>query len=190
MSGEDAPRVEIASRAELRRWLEAHHEQPGSIWLVTWKKHVADKHVPWDDIVEEALCFGWVDSVPRKLDADRTMLRLSPRRPGSGWSAINKERVASLIERGLMAPAGFARIEAAKADGSWCRLDTAGKLEVPPDLAAALAKAVGARDAFDALPPSLRRSTLEWVAEARRPETRTRRIAQIAERAARNERPR
>jgi len=119
VSAPDLPRVAVGSRAELRCWLEANHAQDSAIWLVTWKKHVADRHVPWDDVVEEALCFGWVDSLPRKLDADRTMLRLSPRRPGSGWSAINKSRIEGLIARGLMAPAASGRDERALA-GAIC----------------------------------------------------------------------
>ena len=92
--------MEIRSRAELRRWLTENHAVSGTIWLVTYKKAQADMHVPYDDIVEEALCFGWVDSLPRALDAERTMLRLSPRKPGSAWSGLNKARIEKLAAAG------------------------------------------------------------------------------------------
>jgi hypothetical protein len=105
--------VEVKSRAELRRWLEQHHAQAESIWLVTWKKQTPH-HLPYPELVEETLCFGWIDSQPRTLDDDRDMIRLSPRKPKRGWSAVNKKRVAALISDGRMAPAGLAVIEAAR----------------------------------------------------------------------------
>jgi uncharacterized protein YdeI (YjbR/CyaY-like superfamily) len=184
---QDHPQVVVASRAELRDWLVAHHGQSGSIWLVTWKKG-DPRHIGYDPIVEEALCFGWIDSLPRKLDAARTMVRLSPRKPGSGWSAVNKARIDRLLAAGLMAPAGLAAIAAAKADGSWSRLDTAGALTEPDDLRAALAAIPGAAVHWAAFPPSARRAILEWIAQARMPATRARRIATSASEAAHNRR--
>lgn len=187
-AGSDLPRVEVTSRAQLRAWLEAHHATSGSVWLVTWKKQNPDRHLPYDAIVEEALCFGWVDSLPRKLDAERSMLLLSRRKPGSAWSAANKARIARLIEAGKMAPAGLAAVEAAKADGSWSFLDDVERLEVPLDLADALAQHPGAAEHFAAFPRSVRRGILEWIKQAKRPETRTKRIAETAREAARNRR--
>jgi uncharacterized protein YdeI (YjbR/CyaY-like superfamily) len=181
-------RVTVKSRAEWRAWLEAHHGQDEAIWLVTYRKGEGRPHLPWGDIVDEALCFGWIDSLPRKLDADRTMLLLSPRRPGSRWSAINKEKAERLIRDGLMTPAGAATIAAAKADGTWSALDEVSALTIPDDLAAALAGHGEAAAHFAAFPPSTRRGILEWIASARRPETRTKRIARTAELAARNQR--
>ncbi len=102
----ESEKVQVASRAELRAWLAANYTRTESIWLVTFKKHVADKYVSWDEIAEEALCFGWIDSLPRKLDADRTMLRLSPRRPSSPWSRLNKQRVEALLAASLIIPPG------------------------------------------------------------------------------------
>jgi len=96
----DHPWVEVTSRAGLRAWLQANHAISGSIWLITWKKAVPDRHVSYDAVVEEALCFGWIDSLPRKLDEDRTMLRLSPRKSGSAWSALNKARVDAMNHAG------------------------------------------------------------------------------------------
>jgi uncharacterized protein YdeI (YjbR/CyaY-like superfamily) len=185
-TGLNHERVEIESRADLRRWLEANHRQSESIWLVTYKKSVPDKHVPYDDIVEEALCFGWIDSLPRKLDEMRTMLRLSPRKPGSGWSRINKERAERMIASGAMRPAGQAKIDEAKADGSWSKLDGVDALEMPRDLELALSRYEAARGHFEAFPASVRRGILEWIEQAKRPETRARRVEETARLAADN----
>lgn len=177
---QDAPEVEVASRAELRAWLAAHHGQDSGVWLVTWKKAHADRYLPMGDIVQECLCFGWVDSLSRGKDDARTMHYISPRKPGSNWSRINKDHVARLEAEGLMMPSGLAVIAAAKADGSWTALDDVENLVVPPDLAAAFDAAPGTRDVWDAYPRSVRRSALEIVLNAKRPETRARKIAEIA----------
>lgn len=187
-AGNDLPRIEITSRAQLRAWFEAHHATSGSIWLVTWKKQNPDRHVPYDVIVEEALSFGWVDSLPRKLDAERAMLLLSPRKPGSAWSAANKARVERLTAAGSMASAGLAAVESARADGSWAFLDDVERLEVPADLAKAFATYPEAAEHFAAFPRSVRRGILEWIKQAKRPETRAKRIAESAGLAAQNKR--
>ena len=179
-------RVEVASIKALRDWLRANHRQGESIWLVTYKKHVTDKYVAKDDIVDEVLCWGWIDSLPRKLDADRTMLRLSPRKPGSQWSRINKEKVARLERQGRMRAPGRRRIEQARADGSWTFFDEVEALVKPDDLVAALAARPGAAEHFDAFPRSVRRGLLGWIKLARTPATRAKRIATTAEQAARN----
>lgn len=173
-------RVQVESRGEWRAWLEQNHENDDGIWLVTFKKHCGDKYVSYDDIVEEAVCFGWIDSRPRKLDADRTMLWLSPRKAGSGWSKLNKERVEKMTAAGRMTPAGLEKIEAAKQDGSWRALDAIEALEVPPDLKAAFASYPSARQNFEAFPRSVKRGILEWIANATRPTTRTKRIEETA----------
>jgi uncharacterized protein YdeI (YjbR/CyaY-like superfamily) len=173
-------RVQIENRGEWRAWLEKNHDRDSGIWLVTFKKHCGDKYVRYDDIVEEALCFGWVDSVVRKLDEDRKMLWLAPRKPGSGWSRLNKERVERLIAAGLMTPPGLEKIEAAKRDGSWHALDAIEALEIPSDLEAALASYPSARGNFDAFPRSVKRGILEWIANAKRPQTRAKRVEETA----------
>lgn len=173
---DDAERVEVRSRADWRRWLEAHHDASDGIWLVRWRKHT-EHHLPWSDVVEEALCFGWIDGLTRKLDADRTMLWLCPRRPGSNWSGINKRTVASLETRGLMTSAGTEAVERAKADGSWSALDDVEAMVVPDDLGAALDGDGDARVAWDALPPSRKKGFLWWVTSAKRDRTRRDRIA-------------
>jgi uncharacterized protein YdeI (YjbR/CyaY-like superfamily) len=185
-AGREFERVEVTSRAALRAWLEANHGRSQSVWLVTYKKAAGDRHLPYDAIVEEALCFGWVDSLPRKLDAERSMLLLSPRKAGSAWSAVNKARVEALAVAGLIAAPGLAKIEAAKADGAWTRLDGVERLEVPADLAAALAALPPAADNFAAFPRSTRRGILEWILQAKRPDTRAKRIEETARLAAQN----
>jgi len=183
----DHDQVEIRSRAELRAWLSANHSRTASIWLVTWKKHTPH-HVPYSEVVDEALCFGWIDSQPKLLDADRSMLRLSPRKPGSGWSKVNKDKIESLTRAGLMAEPGLEKIAAAKRDGSWSRLDAANADTLPSDLVAAFARYPGAAENFAVFPPSARRAILEWISLAKRPETRAARIEETASLAAKGER--
>jgi uncharacterized protein YdeI (YjbR/CyaY-like superfamily) len=184
----DAEQLEIDSRAQWRRWLTRHHTRTSGVWLVTWKKTSDGPHVPYDDIVEEALAFGWIDSKPRALDAQRTMLWLAPRKAGTGWSAPNKARIARMTAAGLMHAAGEAKIEAAKRDGSWTRLDAVERLVVPPDLAAALNRRPPATQNFEAFPRSVKRAILEWIEQAKRPETRARRVEETASLAQKNER--
>ena len=143
---------------------------------------------PTPEVVQEALCFGWIDSTVRRLDEQRGMQLLTPRKRGSTWSASNKQRVARLQEQGLIEAAGLAAIRRAKADGSWTVLDAVERLEVPADLAAALAGLPGAQQGYDAYPPSARKQALWWVVSAKRPATRANRIERIVEAAARGER--
>ena len=188
---DDLPEVRVRTRAEWRAWLERHHARPGSIWLVYPKKSVraaGGGDLDYAAIVEEALCFGWVDSVPRQRDDDFGMVRLSPRRAGSAWSRVNKARVARLVRAGRMAPPGLARIEAAKRDGSWTALDAVEALEMPDDLARALKQNATARRHFEAFPPGSRKIILTWIASARRAETRAARVAETVRLAAENRR--
>lgn len=178
--------VEVRSRAEWRAWLERNHGQAEGIWLVTHKRSEDEAHLPYAAVVEEALCWGWIDSLPRKLDERRTMLLLSPRKPKSPWSKLNKERVERLIADGRMRPEGLAKIERAKADGSWSVYDRAEALETPEDLALALNADAAADANFRAFSPSSRKGILWWLDSAKRPETRARRIAETVHLAARN----
>lgn len=172
-------RVEVRSRAEWRAWLEANHGQGESIWLVTCKKHHPD-YVSWDAIVEEALCFGWIDSTRRAVDADRTMIRVSPRKKGSVWSRLSKARAARMVAGGKMRPAGQRAIEAAKADGSWTVLDECEALLLPDDLAEALGAVVGARARWDGFPASSKKGILWWIKSAKTSNTRSARIRETA----------
>jgi uncharacterized protein YdeI (YjbR/CyaY-like superfamily) len=182
------PFVQPADRAEWRAWLIEHHQTSRGVHLAGWRR--ASGRVPIDYVActEEALCVGWIDSKASVLDEERSLLWFSPRKPGSGWARTNKERVARLTAAGLMLPAGLAIVEQAKRSGTWTLLDDVEDLVVPDDLAAALDGLPGARANWDAFPPSARRQDLYWLVTAKRPETRSRRLAEIAARAARNER--
>ncbi len=172
--------VHPKTRAEWRAWLSEHHQQEAGVWLVTYKKATGKPRIDYDEAVEEALCFGWVDSKPATLDDERSMLYFAPRKAGTGWSKVNKQRIEKLIAGGLMTPAGLAKIEAAKQDGSWFRLDSVEALEIPQDLAEALAAYPNAGRYFDAFPRSVKRAILEWISNAKKPETRAKRIAETA----------
>jgi uncharacterized protein YdeI (YjbR/CyaY-like superfamily) len=183
----DAPQVEAEDRATWRAWLEANHATSRGAWLVTWRRG----HGPlleYEDAVEEALCFGWIDSTAGRVDEHRSKLYFAPRKRGSGWAATNKARVERLLAEGRIAPPGLAAIERAKADGSWTALDAIEQGIVPDDLAVALAAQPPAAEHFAAFPKSVRRAILVWIGSAKRPETRAARVAETASRAARNER--
>jgi uncharacterized protein YdeI (YjbR/CyaY-like superfamily) len=184
---DDAPLVHAESRAAWRAWLETNHATASGAWLVSWKKG----HGPsfdYGEAVEEALCFGWVDSTAGRIDDRRSKLYFAPRKARSEWSASNKGRVARLIADGQMQPAGLEAIERAKANGSWTALDEVEQGIVPPDLAAALAAHPPAAERYAEFPWSARRAILLWVNQAKRPETRAARVLEAATMAARNER--
>ena len=178
--------VEVTSAAELRQWLEANHATSPGIWLVSYKKAAGDRYLSYEDLVCEALCWGWIDSKARSLDDLRSQLLLTPRKPASKWSRPNKIRIAQLEAAGRMAPPGRAVVEAAKASGTWTALDDVENLVEPAELTAALNATPEARRNWDAFPRSVRRATLEWLAAAKRPETRDRRVAEIVDLAAQN----
>jgi uncharacterized protein YdeI (YjbR/CyaY-like superfamily) len=180
--------VQVTTRAQWRTWLTKHHTRTTGIWVVTFKKAAGKRHVPYADIVEEALCFGWIDSKPAKLDDERSMLWLAPRKPRTNWSELNRKRVAHLIADGRMTAVGLARIDAAKADGSWSALEVVDALMIPDDLAEAFRAHPGSAANFDAFPRSTRKGILEWILTAKRAETRAARVGQTALLAGRNER--
>lgn len=173
--------------AAWRAWLAEHHDRGTGVWLVTWKARTGRPTVGYEESVEQALCFGWIDSTTRSLDDERTAMWFSPRRRGSGWARSNKQRIERLEAAGLLAEPGRALIDAAKADGSWTMLDDVEDLVVPPDLADAFDAHPGARAHWDAFSRSARRAMLVWLVEAKRPTTRSDRVTRIAERAATGE---
>jgi uncharacterized protein YdeI (YjbR/CyaY-like superfamily) len=185
---DDAPLIQCETRAEWRAWLEANHASATGAWLVTWRKGAGRPILEYEDAIEEALCFGWVDSTGGRVDELRGRLYYAPRRPRSGWARTNRARVERLIAAGLMAPAGLAAIERAKANGAWTSLEDVENLVVPDDLAAALDAAPVAAANWAAFSPTTRRGFLYWVGQARRPGTRAARIERTVELAARNER--
>ncbi len=172
--------IHPATLADWRAWLADNHTRPNGVWLITYRPATGKETFNYEQAVEEALCFGWIDGQANKLDDERTMLWFAPRRPGSGWARTNKARVERLIADGRMTPAGLTKIEAAQADGSWTLLDSVERLEVPDDLAAEFDKYPDARAHFDAFPPSARRMALAWIAMAKRPETRAKRVSETA----------
>ncbi len=174
------------SRAAWRRWLTQNYARADGIWLITFKKHSGRPHLDYADAVEEGLCFGWVDSKPGKVDAQRSKLWFAPRKPGTGWSKLNKERAERLIAAGSMHAAGLAKIAAAQADGSWSKLDAVEALEIPADLAQAFRQHAGSAKNFEAFPRSVKRSILEWILQAKKPETRAKRVTETASLAAKN----
>jgi len=187
---DDAPWVEADDRPTWHAWLEANHATASGAWLVTWRPRSGRVGLDYEAAIEEALCFGWVDSTAGRVDDDRGKLYFAPRKPRSGWAATNKARVERLIAASQMAPAGLAAIRRAKANGSWDVLDSVERLEVPDDLANALDAAPPAAANFAAFPASARKQQLAWIAFAQRPETRAARVHQVAHAAARNERAR
>ena len=166
-------------RAAWRAWLTENHAQATGVWVIYDKKvDAAPQRLSYADIVEEALCFGWIDSLPRRISAEQTGLLLTLRQPKSGWSKLNKTRIESLVKRGLMQPAGQARIDAAKRNGSWTLLDEVEALIVPHDLRAELTAIPGATEQFAALPAFTRKGALQQISSAKRSETRARRVAE------------
>lgn len=182
----DDERIEVASRDELSSWLARYGTRRSGIWLVSYKKGDG-RYLPYDEIVDELIAHGWVDSQPRKLDETRSMRRIAPRDPGSSWSTKNRAKVEASEKASRITPAGRAAVKAGKASGAWDRTLAAERLEIPGDLAAALAEH-GVRNTFDDFPPSSRRIILEWIVEARTDATRARRIAETAEKAGKGER--
>ena len=177
-------RREFLTRDEIRDWLSANCAAAEAFWLVSYKKHVTDRHVPYSEIVEELLCYGWIDGRTRRVDEDRTMLLVAPRKPGSTWSAVNKRRVAELEKAGLMTAAGREKIDAAKKDGSWRFLDDIDNLVIPEDLASALLENKTAQRNFDAFSNSAKKVILFWLKTAKRNETRARRVSETVRLAA------
>ena len=182
------PSFQAPSRAAWRIWLENNHNASTGVWLIIFKKSSGKQVLSFDEAIEEALCFGWIDSKPAKLDSERTMLWFSPRKPGSGWSGLNKSRIEKMSAAGLMQKSGLDKIEAAKQDGSWSMLDAVEALEIPPDLAAAFETYPNSRQNFDGFPRSAKRGILEWITQAKREMTRAKRIEETAKLASQNKR--
>ena len=189
MADPSAPLLHPESIDEWRRWLEQHHADSDGVWLAFWRKESGRVPLDYDEAVREALCWGWIDGHTRTIDDHIRGMWFTRRGRNSAWAASNKARVDNLIASGRMQPAGQAAVDDAKARGLWTLLDDAEALVESPELAAALDANPTARAHWDAFPPSARKFGLTQLAFAKRPETKTRRIATIVEKAARNERP-
>ncbi len=183
---ESFEKVEISSTEELRGWLLKHHEQEDSIWLVTYKKQTPSKYVSTSEVLDELLCFGWIDGIRRKLDGERTMQLIGPRRQ-QHWAKTYKDRAAKLIEEGKMQAAGYRSIEVSKEIGLWNFMDDVDALIKPDDLVKALEAYPPALVNFDHFSASVQRFTLRWIKLAKTAPTRTKRIEKTAKLAQKNE---
>lgn len=189
---DDAPDVSFETRAEWRAWLAANHASSSGVWAVYYKKGAPDlasekvRSPDYEELVLESLCFGWIDSIARRVDEQRTKLYFCPRKKGGVWAATNKARIEHLIADGLMTPIGQAVIDQAKADGSWNKLNDSDALTVPADLATAFRTYPGSEANWTAFPPGVRKQLIFWVTDAKRAETRARRVDEIARLAQQN----
>ena len=182
--------IVASTRAQWRKWLSKNHDrEPSGIWLVFHKKETGRPSLEYEESVEEALCFGWIDSMIKSIDADRYCRKFTPRRDGSGWSNSNKRRVEKVIKEGRMTRFGLAKVEAAKRSGSWWRDPRPMiSMDLPPELSEALARNRKAKAFFEGLAPTYRKHFVAWIVTAKRPETRARRLRESLALLARGER--
>ena len=186
MGIQDREHLSVSSAQQLISWLRKNHHNSLGLWVVTHKKNSGKPAPTYDEIVRAALCFGWIDSVPGKVDEQRSKLYISPRKPKSAWSQSNKRRVEELIKSGEMQKAGLAKIEEAKRSGTWTLIDNAQNAEIPSDLLAAFRKHKGSKSNFEAFPLGVRKQIIEWITLAKTDVTREKRISETAELAAQN----
>ncbi len=172
-------------KKDWRKWLDLNHEKKQAIWVIFYKKNAPKHNLTWSESVDEALCFGWIDSTKRTVDSTRYKQYFTKRKAKSNWSKVNKDKVRSLIDQGLMREAGYKSIEIAKENGSWTTLDGVEALIIPEDLKEELAKSQKAEDYFKTLSNSTKKMLLYWVVSAKRDETRQKRIIEIAANATR-----
>ena len=184
-------RLRVETRDAWRAWLAAHHASESEIWLVFHKAHTGQSSVPYGETVEEALCFGWIDSLIKRLDDDRYARKFTPRRLGSVWSEINKKRVEKVLAEGLMTDAGTIFVSEAKASGEWDRKQVRPSMstdELPIELSEALETHPVASETFYALAATYQKQYIQWIATAKRTDTRQRRTSEAIEKLERGER--
>lgn len=177
------------SKQEWRQWLMENHQSKQSVWLLQYRKKSGKPSVEWSDAVDEALCFGWIDGMRKSIDEESFVQFVCKRKPKSGWSKINKEKIERLIAEGLMTEAGLKSIELAKQNGSWTLLDEVEELTVPDDLEMAFEAHAESKDFFLSLSKSIRKMILQWIAFAKKPETRQKRISEVVTLAAKRQKP-
>jgi uncharacterized protein YdeI (YjbR/CyaY-like superfamily) len=183
------PRFYPHNRQEWRDWLEENHQSSLGLWIIYYKKGTNKPTISYDEAVEDALSFGWIDSKVNAMDEHRYMQLFTPRKPGSTWSKINKKRIKKVIKLGLMKPAGMKKVEAAKEDGSWSILDDVEDLIIPKDLKKAFKKNRAAEINYSNFTSSTKKGILFWIASAKRPETRENRIKKTIEQVSNNKNP-
>lgn len=184
------PIFHAETREQWRAWLDRNHDSRRGVWLCSWRSGVARPRCPYPDAVEEAICFGWIDSTTVTLDDQRGLQLFTPRKAKSSWTRLNRRRVAEMERLGLMTDAGRSAVETAKRNGWWTIYDAVEDLVEPEALSVALDAEPAARTSWDEFPPSARKQMLWWIISAARTETQQRRIGEIVEKAARGERAR
>ena len=189
MPAKDAVTYYPENSNQWRKWLIKHHLQQEGVWVILYKKQANKPTISWSEAVDEALCFGWIDSIKKTLDAERSIQFFSKRKPKSTWSKINKQKVQKLMEAGKMAPAGFESIKNAQQNGSWSLLDEVEALLIPDDLAQAFTQHKGSKEYFQGLSKSLKKMMLQWIVLAKQPTTRQKRIDEIAVHAGQGQKP-
>lgn len=172
-----------------REWLELNHLKKDAIWLIFYKKKSQNHNLTWSESVDEALCFGWIDSTKKTIDSEKYKQYFSKRKAKSNWSKINKDKIKTLIDQGLIEEKGYQSIEIAKENGSWTILDSVEALIIPEDLKEEFAKHEGSFEYFENLSKSDKKNLLYWIVSAKRNETRLKRIIEIAENASKHLRP-
>ncbi|SDF45186.1 YdeI/OmpD-associated family protein [Cellulophaga baltica] len=177
------------SQTDWRNWLEVNHQLKQSVWLVFYKKSTKVASISWSESVDEALCFGWIDSTKKTIDSERYIQYFSKRKPNSIWSKVNKDKVEYLTSKKLIREAGYKAIETAKANGSWFILDDVEALILPENLKKEFDKREGALEYYESLSKSAKKILLSWIVLAKRDETKQKRIIEIAENASRNTKP-
>ncbi len=178
-----------SDKQDWRKWLELNHNKKKAVWLIFYKKKSPNYNLSWSESVDEALCFGWIDSTKKTLDSEKYIQYFSRRKAKSNWSKINKDKVKVLIEQELMREEGYKSIEIAKENGSWIFLDEVEALLIPKELKEEFEKYKGSREYFDSLSKSAKKILLYWIVSAKRKETRKNRILKIAESASKNLKP-
>jgi uncharacterized protein YdeI (YjbR/CyaY-like superfamily) len=174
--------ITFETPAAFRRWLQQHHATEREVWVAYYRSSTGKPSMTWKESVDEALCFGWIDGIRKRIDGERYTNRFTPRRPGSNWSAINIERVGELIEQGRMRPAGLRAFEARREDRSGIySYERRHEATFSPEFEKRFRAKKRAWAGFEARPPSYRQAAIVWVMSAKRPETRERRLAQLIE---------
>ncbi len=176
-------------KKDWRKWLELNHKKKGAVWLILYRKKSPNHNLSWSEAVDEALCFGWIDSTKRTIDNEKYKQYFSKRKAKSNWSKINKDKVKTLIDQGIMEKEGYKSIEIAKENGSWTILDEVEALVIPKDLKEEFANHKGSMEYFASLSKSVKKILLHWVVSAKRKETRKKRILEIVENASNDLKP-
>ena len=169
----------VTNRVDWHTWLRKNHGSKKEVWLIYYKKHTGKPSIPYDDSIEEAICFGWIDNIIKRIDDEKFVRKLTPRKAKSKWSEVNKKRARKMMKKGKMTEAGLAKIREAKKSGEWFKVAPPRKeLVIPPYMKEALAKNKRALDNFSNLAKSYKRQYVGWISSAKREETRRRRLAE------------